>query len=358
MAPAHARDLLRALAAEGRFTGTPALDRARALCAERLTSVGFTVRELPFRYSVLPARFGLPAVGLWSLLWLAWGMRLQSAGASVAVVGAGFAGLAALIHWLTSRRALVLGFATRAGVNLEATRGGEPRVWLVAHLDSKSQRLPLALRALGATLTGAAWLAGGVTAALGLGAAPWWSVGLVLTPAFAGALLLLFSAAGNDSPGAADNASGVAAVLRAAELVEASTPLGVLITDAEERGLAGAHAWAAGRAPGTAVNCDTIDDRGAVMLLWSGQPPGHLVTAMDRAARRAGVACRARRLPVGVLTDGVALARAGWECATLSRATVGTLARIHTRRDAVERMEGSGVESAALLLAAMAREMC
>ena len=58
--------------------------------------------------------------------------------------------------------------------------------------------------------------------------------------------------------------------------------MGVLLTSAEELGLAGArawvHAWAQdGRAPGVALNCDGVDDRGTLALLPAGTPPAALL---------------------------------------------------------------------------------
>ncbi len=352
--------LLRALAAGGRFTGTPALDRARALCAERLVALGFRVQESRFRYSTVPARFGMPAVGLSSAALIAGTAHLESRGAygtAALAAGLGLALVAVLARWLASRAAVSLPWGSAYGTNLEATRGTATRVWLVAHLDSKSQRYPLAWRAAGATLTLAAWLALVLSVAARLGGAAWWHPWFVWAPGAAGGALLMFASAGNASPGAVDNASGVATVLAAAALLAPDTGVGVLLTDAEEVGLAGAHAWAAGRAPGLAVNCDTIDDRGSLMLLTSGRRPVRVTDAVARAARRTGTTCRARALPLGVLTDGVALSRAGWQCATLGRATLGTLLRIHTPRDSVEHLEGSGVASAASLLAAIVQEL-
>jgi Peptidase family M28 len=349
-----------ALAARGRFTGTAALEEARRTAAGHLRGLGFQVSERRFTYSLAPARLGMPAVGLASaglLALVAWSWPRADGVASGALAVAGPAALVALARWLTSAAAQALPFVRATGTNLEATRTPAPRVWLVAHLDSKSQRYPLALRALGATLTLAAWLAVfvlvGLRAARLPGAPVAWAVGVGLL----GGALLALAASGDASPGAADNASGVAAVLAAAARLDPALPVGVLITDAEEVGLAGAHAWARGRAPGTAINCDTVDDRGRFMLLSAGRVPSELRGAARRASVRCGIPVRVRRLPAGVLTDGVALARAGWRCATLSRATIRTLLRIHTPRDSVGFCTGAGVEPAAALLDAMVREL-
>ena len=50
----------------------------------------------------------------------------------------------------------------------------------------------------------------------------------------------------------------------------------------------------------------------------------------------------------------VALADAGWDTATLSRGTWGTLARIHRAGDDLHRMTGTGIDEAARVMAAAA----
>jgi hypothetical protein len=66
---------------------------------------------------------------------------------------------------------------------------------------------------------------------------------------------------------------------------------------------------------------------------------------------------RVLRLIPGILTDHVALADAGWETLTLSRGTLRTLRRIHTSRDSLEFMRGTGIASAARVLAHTATEL-
>ncbi|OYV72677.1 MAG: hypothetical protein B7Z72_04240 [Gemmatimonadetes bacterium 21-71-4] len=354
--------LLRALAARPRLTGTDDLASARLHCASLLRGMGFAVRERPFTYSALPARCGMPAVGLASIALLGATLtvaRARGPGWALAAAATGVLLLAGLARWLSSAWALRVPAARARGVNLEATRGdGAPDLWLVAHLDSKSQRYPLALRAAGASLTIAAWIVAISLSAVGVaGIGGWrllwisWAVGAV------GGALLLFVGTGNDSLGAVDNASGVVAVLSAARRLDPRMAVGVLLTDAEEMGLAGAHEWAASRAAGTAINCDTVDDRGAYAVLGSGRRSAALAAAVERAAHTLALPLAVRRLPAGILTDGVALARAGWRAVTVSRAGVATLLRIHTRRDVVGPLDGTGIETVAALLAATANEV-
>ncbi|MGZ8458485.1 MAG: M28 family peptidase, partial [Gemmatirosa sp.] len=165
------------------------------------------------------------------------------------------------------------------------------------------------------------------------------------------------------SPGALDDASGVATVLLAAEaLRDLSAAPGVLLTSAEELGLAGARAWtaqrrAAGEAPGIALNVDGVDDVGALTVMTGVQAPPAVVAALRAGAETAGLTIAVRRLVPGILVDAVALADAGWATVTLSRGNWGTLARIHTSQDTVDRLHGTGVDEAARVLAAAARAL-
>ena len=58
-----------------------------------------------------------------------------------------------------------------------------------------------------------------------------------------------------------------------------------------------------------------------------------------------------RRLPVGLLTDSVAFVDRGWASVTVSRGGWHTLRRIHSRGDTLRTLRGTGIESAAILLA-------
>jgi putative aminopeptidase FrvX len=149
-----------------------------------------------------------------------------------------------------------------------------------------------------------------------------------------------------------DNATGVATVLAAVEEARES-PCRVCLTSAEELGLAGARAWVRGGDRGgtkVAVNCDGVDDIGTTTCMYSGRRPDALVASVLAGATRAGSRMRAHRLLPGVLTDGVALADAGWDVVTLSKGGVRTLARIHTPRDRVDQLEGAGMGEVARVI--------
>jgi hypothetical protein len=229
----------------------------------------------------------------------------------------------------------------------------------------------MAIRVLGIIVSGAAWMAA-------FGAASAQSLGVSLDGAWVwisavgglAGLPVAASLVGARSPGALDNASGVAAVLQGALLADRRVPLGVLLTSAEELGLAGARAWAASpsasgwarKGAGStdtaadstapiAINCDGVDDAGALVCMYTTRRSARPVPAIEAAAQSLGLAIRVRSLVPGMLVDAVALADARWEAATLSRASWRTLARIHSPADRADRLTGAGVAEASAVLA-------
>jgi Zn-dependent M28 family amino/carboxypeptidase len=178
-----------------------------------------------------------------------------------------------------------------------------------------------------------------------------------------GALPSLLCIVGNKSRGALDNASGVAAVLMAARLIQPARNLGVLLTSGEELDLAGARAWTADQPPGAGagagamlINCDTVDDEGGWRLMYVTHPHA-LDMASQRAAKKLGLPLRMGRVIPGIITDSHAFETGGLPSVTLSRGTVRTLARLHTAGDNPDRLSGLGAATAARILAQMVEEL-
>lgn len=297
-----------------------------------MTSLGFSVREAPFTYATWPGRWGTPAAGIAWILAALVSYRYRYAALIVPLA------IALGARWL-QRQGVLRG--KTPGINLEATRG-TPAVWLVAHLDSKSQPIPILVRAASIVACLTIWVIMAAMAALNTRVG--WSV-MTLAAVLAG-LPVAISTVGAASRGALDNATGVATVLLAAERVARSVPLGVLITSAEELGLAGARAWVREQgAKGQVINCDTIDDHGYLTIMHSHGRPERLIRAFKQRA------VRARGVLPGILVDSIAFAEAGWDAVTVSRGTLATLARIHRRADTPERLTGRGVAEAADIIA-------
>lgn len=346
------------LGADGRPTGGPAVAEARRYCADTLRSLGFVVSEQSFEYSRFPGAWAAPVVGVaaaalatalivWRRTPVAW--ILAGIAAAVAVP---------LLAYVARAGVLDLPLMRRRGANLQATRGTEtPAVWLMAHLDSKWQPVSMIARVAGVIGT-VVVLVGVLLASLGpIDVAGRVAVALVILAWIAAAPVIL-SIVGERNHGTLDNASGVAAVLEAAALLQPTARVGILITDAEELALAGARAWARARTPAIALNCDSIDDDGRLTAMYSASRPRRLIAQLARATvAEGGETLRVIRLIPGILTDGVALADAGWETVTLSRGNSRTLQRIHTSRDSLDSMRGTGIVFAAQVLARTAMEI-
>ena len=335
---------------------------ARDYAASELRWLDFHVREEQFAFSTFPGRFGTPIAGvlLGGTIVTACGMALRAMPATyvAAVFGAGALAPGLFARWMLVDGVITAPWLRAQGVNLVATRGASaPRVWLVAHLDSKSQPLPSAARVAGVILVAAALVLVLASLLLTLGGhasrTMWW---VAVFTGVIGALPVMASVVGTRSDGAVDNASGVAAVLAAAALVSRDVPCGVLLPGAEELGLAGARAWASGRDSGIALNCDGVDDDGTLVIMYDMEMP-HSVVAALRAAAPPRMRARARRMPLGLLTDSTALAAAGWQAVTVSHGSLATLRRVHTSRDSLAALRGTAIDDVAGILARAAEAL-
>ena len=349
------------IARQPRAAGSEGEGAAREHAASVLRDAGFTIEIERFEYSALPGRFGTPAgsaLALVTVLLASWLATAQDAPRAAALVLIGGLVLLAIVaRRMLGDGVLTIPWLRRSGENLVARRGDEPpRVWLVAHLDSKSQPIPSVVRvaaivllAIGVVL---AVVALATTLVPGSSRMLWW---VSVVASIGGAIPAMLSVVGNDSDGAVDNASGVAAVLAAVELLPRELTIGVLMPSAEELGLAGARAFARdGASPAIALNCDGVDDHGALTIMYTGRRPDSVVRALERVASRAP---RVRRMPLGLLTDSVALADAGWRTVTVSRGSLATLRRVHTRRDSLDSLRGDGIHEVSTLLARAAEAL-
>jgi hypothetical protein len=364
--------VLARLASAPRFAGSGAEQSARVLCEGRLRELGFDVSEEKFTYSQFPARFGpficgsIFAAGVLLSGHVAAGHDMPWAGIAI-VIAAAILSAATGKFLLGSTHSLTL--MRRTASNLVASRRAlpAPGVWLVAHTDSKSQTTGMLLRVGSVAITS-------VLTVVLIGTMVMQATGMPESVGFPDNVLraqsaiasfltaiaivpVIFCFITNESPGALDNASGVAAVLGAAEELRAETNVGILLTSAEEIGLAGARAFVgARRDKGIALNCDTIDDAGRFICMTS-KLQNRDAAAMAKAASSAGLDLTVRHLIRGILTDSIAFTSAGWTSCTLSRGNLGTLSRVHTSRDEPGRIDGTGIAQAARILAATVEEL-
>jgi hypothetical protein len=364
----RAKSLLTELAKKPRFAGSAEESAARALCRAELERAGFECRELPFEYSQWPGRWGPPIAAAFQAATVIIVARTAMGVSALAAILAGAALVTTLFfvdadakkRWIRK-----FPFQRAHSVNLEARRGN-PSIWLVAHLDSKSQTMPMLIRiasSIAVALVTAVTFGILGLSLLGLRVIDelWPAMEVVVIVAVLPSLL---SFVRNDSNGAVDNASGIVAVLLAAESASAPRELGVLITSGEELGLAGArawasaHVWAASAEPRPKIlNCDTVDDAGDWRCMYTGPRPKRIAAAAETIAGGLDVRLSIGRLIPGILADSMAFADLGIEAVTLSRGSLSTLARIHTRRDNSNVIGGRGAAEASVLLSALAKEL-
>jgi len=237
---------------------------------------------------------------------------------------------------------------------------------LVAHYDSKSQRMPLAVRIFLLTVG----MAGALLFATLVLLSPPTPV-LAIPAMVLGGLALLtgvplwFLDLGNDSPGAIDNASGVGVVMELAHAlandpqVRDKLDLTILLTSAEELSTMGAIAYVqrhekelrrwnrSGRL--YVLNFDGVGVDGT--LRWvskrerAASPTNPcLVSLVRQACKDLGCKIKGFNLP-GALYDHVPFAALGLHAGTLvavSRASLG----VHTRRDSADQLALAGFEQA------------
>lgn len=337
--PRRARALVMDLISRGREAGTPEAEAARRSVARFLTELGYIVQEHSFRFNAgvyrllaaagaLLAGVALVEIPLLQHTAPAWGalvVLLALAGTIVVVTGL-----------------IVRGYRgpgpVRVDANLIASRPGSTvRCWLVAHLDTKAQAQSMAGRLVAVWVTVLAVTALLVSALLRTGHPL--SAGPAAAAGAAGVLagvLLSRGRLSGSSPGARDNGSGLLAVLTAAEL--ATDPsIGVIVTGAEEFGLVGASALARERpglfAGALVVNVDTVDDTGTLYVVTHGPASADLAARVRDAVAGLAPVIRQRRLPLGIMVDGLPLSHVACESVTLGRLDWSTLTRIHTPRD-------------------------
>ena len=363
--------------ARPRMTGSDGARETAATIRRRFRDLGYDGRDLPFSFSTLPGRYGLPVAGAILMATAIAAGGLLPTGHPVPalvalVVGLALAGLPlilldAAIHGLPWGRVET--------ANMLFIRG-TPRWIVMAHRDTKSQLAPTAVRTVALVAAVLGWLAlvtlaglsavglpspgspegvAGVADVVRGGAGSGW-VGAAAAVLAGSGLVLLLSPAGNRSPGALDNASGLAALLALAE----RTPpeVAFLVTDGEELGLAGARAVADRLPEGDGIiNLDGLDDAGPIRIAESRDagtdgPATLLATALLETARSMGMPAVRRPLPPFVMVDHEPLARAGLPALTVLKGSWRSLLRVHRPGDTPDRITGGGAAEVATLVLA------
>jgi hypothetical protein len=361
--PAHTRfdpsEALRSIA-KPRLTGSPGATEVTAQLRERFESLGYTVKDHDFTFNPWTGRFGVTIAGVVLLIGsLIAAATLNYTHPIVSLITLGVTLILCLFVAFGLQRLLDrIGWGHVQGKNLLISMpNARPHYVLMAHRDSKSQPMPLAFRgpAIVASIIG--WSALVVLAILTLvQPVPGKLIVAAGTFAVVASVMLLFSWVENNSPGALDNASGVATLMGVAEAERDNTDVAYLITDAEELGLAGARAIAR-QLPAVygVINFDGIDDRGDFQVVeefgWprkKGKAP-HLAAALLGAAADLDLPAHRRSVPFGILLDHIPIVEAGTPALSVMRGTLASLRRVHRPIDDLGHMTGSGVDSAVQL---------
>jgi hypothetical protein len=364
--PARLRERIRSLA-RPRMTGSDGAATVELELRRSFAELGYDVEEHTFSFSTWPGRFGICVSGA--------AMALAGVGGAWLLV-ADFPAAAFLVLAITLAAALApLYFLDRGlhripwgrvdGRNLLFTPAGSRPAWIVmAHRDTKSQLVPTLVRTIALSVAMIAWIALLALAVLWYGGEPFRSTSLTV---FAGALLFIvgvllgLSWAGNRSPGALDNASGLAAILEVAAACRQHGDIAFMVTDAEELGLVGAR-MSVSRLPPVqgVINVDSLDDRGTFLVAegygWrrSGSAP-QLAAALLTAAAALDLPIQRRPLPRSVPVDHQPVAEAGIPALTLLRGGWQSLLRVHSPSDDVDRLDAGGAAAGATLLSAAMR---
>ncbi|MGH7445840.1 MAG: M28 family peptidase [Longimicrobiales bacterium] len=352
--PYDAYAVIRALA-QPRMTGSAGADAVESELRSRFEALGYAIRDLPFNFSMTAGRFALTkiaAVYTVGVLGATLLVANQLPAGAIVVLAGSLALMLLYISYMRKNGIAQLPWGRSEGNNLWVQReGAHPRYILMAHRDSKSQILPLSLRGPAILLGILAWIALLMLAILSLarfvGMVPVVLVGIV---AFVCGFALAVSWADDRSPGALDNASGLAALLGVAAREKNAADVAFLITDAEELGLAGARAIAPRMPPVFGViNVDSIDDVGTFLIAerfgWprpSGLAP-NLAAALLGSAAELGLPAHRRDVPFGILLDHMPIVKGGTPALTLMRGTLGSLHRIHRPSDDLSHLRGTGV---------------
>ncbi|MDE0469937.1 MAG: M20/M25/M40 family metallo-hydrolase [Candidatus Poribacteria bacterium] len=240
--------------------------------------------------------------------------------------------------------------------NIIATNDGKPddntpAFLLVAHYDSKSQVLPIAVRAIsyGIAIIGLVILT--IVMVVKVGRGVWlpdyivWSVAGITTFCL---LLLQINLTQNHSPGAFDNASGVGVMLEVARaVVERGERRSItfLAAGAEEYGMCGALRYVQAHTDEYdlentyVINLDGLGmGNGVNVVTHYGIPPVRttraLISLFRTSGESLGIQVSERYLPIGVGLDSIPIASRGFETVTLTAGDVGSAAlRIHSKRD-------------------------
>ena len=243
-----------------------------------------------------------------------------------------------------------------------------PAFLLVAHYDSKSQTLPIAVRMVAYGIAIVGLIALTIVMLVKVIALIWlpnyivWGIAGITSFCL---LLLQINLTENRSPGAFDNASGVGVMLEVARVMMARDErknVTFLATGAEEYGMCGAlryiqaYADTYNRENTYVINLDGLGVGNGVNLITRyGIPPTRTTRTLGNlfqtSSEALGIRVSERYLPIGVGLDSIPIASRGFETVTLTASGVGSVAlKIHSKQDRSELLNEESLQQVGELI--------
>jgi len=258
-----------------------------------------------------------------------------------------------------------------------------PALLFVAHYDSKSQVLPIAVRAAayGIAIVGLIVLT--IVMVIEVAILVWFPdyITLAWLPNFivwsvAGVtifclLLLQINFTQNRSPGGFDNASGVGVMLEVARVMRAhgeDKSITFLAAGAEEYGMCGAlryvqtHTDEYDQENTYVINLDGLGvGNGVNVVAGYGIPPIRTANALADLFQTSGeslsIQVSEQHLPIGVGLDSIPIASHGFETVTLTAGDVGRVAlKVHSKQDRHDLLDIDSLQQVGDLIVAVSLE--
>ena len=355
--------------AEPRFPGSTGEEKAQAYIRKMLQRCGYTVNEQEFSSSLFPSEYAPRLViGIvCSLIVVAYYFIDSFPALSIEIMVMVLLLMIFSTQWssLIEKLYSLKRFGVLHSKNLIAMhphRNNHINVVFTAHYDSKSQTLSGMTRfsLFTALMAFSVFNCFGMVFAI-LNTLPelWLLVPISLQCAIG--MLLQFNTTSNKSPGAYDNASGVAVLLELAQTFSQTNPnvnLAFVATGAEEAGLCGAVALMHdGRflesfppSQTIIINFDGIGCEGAVRITNRfGLPPRHtgllVSTTLKAIGDRFGIAVKNNWILTGAAMDHIPFAAHGYQTVTVSTAGFHKAFRsMHTAHDVAENLSLTSIE--------------
>jgi hypothetical protein len=369
------------LAQYRRLPGTPGERLAQAYIRGVGREIGVEMVEEEFTYSTTPLTVFLPLTCMVLALICLAGSFTYLWGNNLVMVPGVLILLAVFLSfkWSSAFERFGATGGNRVSMNMIGTvpgRSARGDIMISAHYDSKSQLMPVVVRAalfilgfLNAILLGAWLVVAGILAAAGhdlLGNMAVFCLSLM--PALL-LFLLVFNFTGNRSPGALDNASGEGVILEVGRVL-ASNPLenfDVIVASfgCEEVGLCGSINYLLDRGerlrerPFYMLNFDMPFSVSGNLYINTGfeLPPTSTSRRLNQLAREAarerGYEMKGIYLPVGAAADHMPWVKRGFEATGF----VSAATFIHRSGDSLDKINREGLRRSGEVTLAVLREL-